>query len=109
MFILDNLLLVCVVEEVFFRGFIQDQIKKLFLYKQYNPRISSVLAIIISAIYFGFAHYHSGVIMIILAAIAGVGYGFVFNRSGRIESAILTHFGLNFIHFLFFTYPALAK
>lgn len=109
LYILDNLLLVSVVEEVFFRGFIQQNLKKLFIHIKCNSQISSIFAILISAIYFGFAHYHSGIIMIILAAVAGIGYGYVFKKTNRLESAILTHFTVNFIHFIFFTYPALAK
>ena len=38
----------------------------------------------------------------------GLGYGWVYLRTERIEASILTHFLLNCIHFVFFTYPALA-
>ncbi len=109
LFILNNLLLVSLVEEVFFRGFIQAQLKKIFLSTRLNAKLGPYLAILISSAYFGFAHFHSGLIMIVLAAVAGIGYGYVYNRSGKLESAILTHFGINIIHFIFFTYPSLVK
>jgi len=40
--------------------------------------------------------------------VAGIGYGWAYRRTGRIEASILTHFSLNSLHFLLFTYPALA-
>ena len=43
-----------------------------------------------------------------LAAIAGLGYGWAMRRTGRLEAAVLTHFGLNLVHLLLFSYPALA-
>jgi membrane protease YdiL (CAAX protease family) len=42
-----------------------------------------------------------------LATVAGIGYGYAYYQSGRIETAILTHFLLNAAHAVFFTYPAL--
>lgn len=100
-----NLLFVCVAEEGFFRGFIQ---KYLCLALQ-NIKYGNLLAISITSILFGLAHYAGGVLYILLAFIAGLGYGFIYFRTKRIESSIITHFLLNLIHFLFFTYPALAS
>jgi hypothetical protein len=40
--------------------------------------------------------------------LAGLGYALAFRASGRIEMAILAHFGLNAVHFLLLTYPNLA-
>lgn len=31
-----------------------------------------------------------------------------YQRTGRVEAAILTHFAVNATHFLLFTYPTLA-
>jgi hypothetical protein len=45
---------------------------------------------------------------IVLATIAGVGYGWIFWRTNRIEASILTHFLVNTTHILCFTYPARA-
>jgi membrane protease YdiL (CAAX protease family) len=45
---------------------------------------------------------------VLLATIAGTGYGLAYQRSGRVEMAILTHFAVNATHFLLFTYPALG-
>jgi len=54
------------------------------------------------------AHYMGGNNYILLATVAGVGYGWVYRHTGRIEASILTHFSLNSLHLLLFTYPALA-
>jgi hypothetical protein len=44
-----------------------------------------------------------------LATIAGLGYGWIYQRTGRIEASILTHFALNAVHFFAFSYPALQR
>ena len=43
--------------------------------------------------------------MVIFAFIAGIGYGYAYQKSWKIETAILVHFGVNITHFIFFTYP----
>ncbi len=99
-----NLLFVCVAEEAFFRGFIQ---KYLTLTLKSIP-YSTYVAIGCAAILFGLAHYKGGIQYMFLATVAGVGYGWAYFKTKKIEAAILTHFLLNLIHFLFFTYPALT-
>lgn len=99
-----NLFFVCLAEEAFFRGFIQKSLCDMFQHRRYGY----VIAIIISSILFGVAHFQGGTRYIILATVAGVGYGWNYWRTQRIEASILTHFFLNLIHFLFFTYPALS-
>ncbi|HQS84875.1 MAG: hypothetical protein B7Y25_08255 [Alphaproteobacteria bacterium 16-39-46] len=100
---LTNLLFVCVAEEAFFRGFVQ---RNLFIFLE-NTAFRSFGAIVIAGLVFGGFHYYGGVQYMILSAIAGMGYGWIYQTTGRIEASILTHFSLNLIHFLCFTYPAL--
>jgi len=100
-----NLLFVCLAEEGFFRGFIQ---KYLCLTLQ-RFSYGNAIAIIFSSILFGLSHFMGGTRYVILATIAGIGYGWIYWRTQRIEASILTHFSLNMVHFLFFTYPALAN
>lgn len=95
-----NLLFVCVAEEAFFRGFLQRELAELIPHRQ-----SKVIALIVVAGLFGVAHIAGGVNYMLLATVAGLGYGYVFYRTDRIEAAILTHFILNAGHFLLFTYP----
>ena len=44
----------------------------------------------------------------LLAGLAGAGYAMVFQRTARLEMAALTHFTVNAVHFLLFTYPAVG-
>ena len=61
----------------------------------------------LASILFGLAHAPAGWQWMLLAGLAGVGYGLAY-RFGGLGAAIATHFGLNVLHFLFFTYPMLA-
>lgn len=99
-----NLLFTCMVEEAFFRGFIQ----KYLMQGLSKIRYGDVLAIAIAAVLFGLKHYVGGSKYVLLATVAGVGYGWAYRHTGRIEASILTHFSLNSLHFLLFTYPALV-
>jgi membrane protease YdiL (CAAX protease family) len=95
-----NLLFTCISEEMLFRGFIQKHLMRLT-----NKSLHQIIIVIFVGILFGAAHYTGGATYAIVASIAGIGYGFAYYRTGKIESAILTHFLLNSVHFLFFTYP----
>lgn len=99
-----NLLFVCLAEEAFFRGFIQKYLCAVLQRFSYG----NLVAIVIASLLFGLAHYAGGVRYMILAAFAGMGYGWIYFRTKRIEASIISHFSLNLVHFLFFTYPALA-
>jgi len=96
----SNLIFTCIAEEMFFRGFIQKHLLPL------SPNYGYQIAIVIFVgALFGCAHLGAGMNYVILASVAGIGYGYSYFKTGRIESAILTHFFLNSSHFLFFTYP----
>lgn len=99
--LITNLLFVSAAEESFFRGLIQKNLVLLFK----NFVGGKFLAIILSALLFGLAHHSLGIIFSIWAFAAGVGYGWIYQQTNRIEASILTHFSLNLIHFLLFTYP----
>ncbi len=100
-FIGSNLLFTCITEEAFFRGFMQQKLSVAMARWKSGPYV----ALIIAAILFGIAHMRGGPVLIVLASIAGVGYGYAYLKSGRIEAAILAHVGLNALHFVAFTYP----
>lgn len=99
-----NLLMTCLSEEAFFRGFIQREVHRLLAHRSH----ADAIAIGVGALTFGAAHLGGGVTYALLATIAGTGYGYVYARTGRIEMAMLTHFALNATHFLLFTYPRVA-
>lgn len=99
-----NLFFTCIAEEAFFRGFIQQYLMQGLSGKPGGTAI----ALSITAVLFGLAHLPGGIDYVMLATVAGIGYGWSYYRTGHIEAAILTHFTLNALHFLLFTYPVLA-
>jgi len=98
LFALNNILLTCVIEEVFFRGFIQNKLTKLF---------SPIVGFIVASLLFGIAHFSGGLGYVLIATLAGFLYGFVYLSTGKIWYAILIHFCLNMVHLYVFTYPLL--
>lgn len=100
-----NLFFTCIAEEAFFRGFIQ---KHLLLVLS-DSRSGTVIALFGASILFGLAHWTGGIHYVLLATMAGMGYGLAYHRTQHIEASILTHFLLNSLHFLLFTYPVLAS
>lgn len=101
---LNNLILVCIAEEAFFRGYIQKYLSS-FCARYQFPKLCALIA---ASLLFGFRHLAGGLPFVGLSAIAGLFYGSAYMKTGRIEASIITHFGLNLIHFLFFSYPFLA-
>ena len=100
----SNLLFTCTAEEALFRGVIQRRLQAGSVWGDVSPK--GIAGLVIAAIVFGAAHYAGGVWSMVLAAIAGVGYGWMFWRTNRIEASILAHFLVNTTHILCFTYPA---
>jgi len=100
-----NLGFTCMAEEAIFRGFLQAQLQRLWQHRSGGPW----LALGVAAVLFGLAHAAGGATYVALATVAGFGYGWVYQRTQRIEASILTHFALNTVHFLCFTYPALQR
>jgi membrane protease YdiL (CAAX protease family) len=100
-----NLGFTCVAEEAIFRGFIQAQLARAWAQRDGGPG----WALVVAAGLFGLAHAAGGPAYVALATAAGVGYGWIYRKTSRIEASILTHFALNTVHFLAFTYPALQR
>lgn len=100
-----NLLFVCTAEEALFRGFVQGGLRREWA----NVRGGKWLALAAGAVAFGLAHAAGGWRYVALATIAGAGYGWVYERTQRVEASVLAHWALNALHFFLFTYPALAR
>jgi membrane protease YdiL (CAAX protease family) len=98
LFALNNLLLTCIIEEVFFRGFIQQKLTSLI-----NP----LAGLILTSLLFGIVHFSGGFHYVILTTLAGFLYGLIYLNTGKIWHAILLHFSFNMIHLVLFTYPLL--
>jgi membrane protease YdiL (CAAX protease family) len=99
----NNLLLVTVVEEALFRGYVQGGLSRRWKHLPYGGH----LALLTASLLFGLAHWGAGWEWVVLASVAGTGYGLAY-RFGGLAAAIATHFGLNLLHFGLFTYPMLA-
>lgn len=104
-FLLVNLLTTCVAEEAFFRALLQRRLSAVLTRRGW--RYGGWIAVGAAALLFGLAHAAGGVALMAFTTLAGIGYGLAYWRSGRIEAAILTHFAVNAVHFVLFTYPAL--
>lgn len=102
LFIGVNLLCTVVAEEAFFRSLLQARLAAALARWPWG----AWLAVMSSALLFGAAHLGGGLRYGILAGVAGLGYACAYQRTQRIEAAILVHIALNAVHFICFTYPA---
>lgn len=101
---IHNLAFVCVIEELLFRNYLFEGLGRWFKKNGY-PIVYTTL---ISSILFGLNHFRSGAALVLLATIAGAVYAWAYKKSG-IVAAILSHFGVNLIHFLLFSYPSIQR
>ncbi|GAA5236547.1 CPBP family intramembrane metalloprotease [Verticiella sediminum] len=95
----NNLLLVCVTEELLFRGYLQGA-----WMRRWPTR--PVVPVLLSAAVFGLAHAGGGWAWAMLGGLAGLGYGWAFLRGG-LAASVAVHFLVNLAHFAGWTYPAL--
>jgi membrane protease YdiL (CAAX protease family) len=100
---LNNLFFVCVAEESLFRGLIQCRLMKLVT----QSSRWKWLPLATSSVLFGLDHYEGGLTYILLAAIAGLFYGYTYLKTNKIETSICVHFCFNLTHFVFFSYPSM--
>lgn len=106
-FIACNLLLTCVAEEALFRGVLQRPLRDWLTQRGSSAQSAAWLAIGLVSVSFGLAHLAGGWAYACVAAVASIGYGWAYQRSGRLEVAVLTHFAVNLLHFGLLTYPML--
>ncbi len=94
-------------EEAVFRGVVQTWIARWLTGAEVAQ--APLIAMTVAGLLFGIAHIAGGPAYVLLATVAGLGYGWVYASTRSIGASIAAHTGLNIIHFLFFTYPALAR
>lgn len=99
-----NLLLVCLTEEALFRGYLQEALSRRFAERANGE----AFAVGIAAGLFEIARAARGAAYVIVAGLAGVGYGLAY-RAGGLHASILAHFSLDPSHSTLFTYPMLAS
>jgi uncharacterized protein len=92
-------------EEAVFRHVIQGGLQS-WLGNTERARWTAMLA---AGALFGLAHVGGGWTYVALATLAGIGYGWIYAVSGSLVAAVLAHTGLNLLHLLLFSYPALQR
>ena len=103
---ITNLFLVTIPEEAFFRGFLQKEIRNAIPNKFSAPFSIFIVALMFAIIHFAFMPSYE---YISITFLAGIIYGTIYEISKSVESAIICHFLVNLLHFLFFTYPMLQE
>lgn len=98
-FLLANLLQTCLVEEAFFRGYLQ---------KTLIARFGATAGIAGASVLFGLAHAGGGPVLILFAGLLGLACGLIHWAGGRLAYAVGLHFLFNCLHLLLFTYPLAA-
>lgn len=96
-----NIVLTVVAEEALFRGFIQRELERAWQAYRYG----AAAALLLSALLFGAAHLGGGPVYAVLATLAGLLYGALWQSSRTLLWPILAHATLNAAHFLLFTWP----
>ncbi|OGR51129.1 MAG: hypothetical protein A2034_03460, partial [Elusimicrobia bacterium GWA2_38_7] len=93
--ILGIYFLVAIPEELLFRGLIQN-----LLFKSFNGKVPWFLVLSTASIIFGFSHWNNftpaDIRYVFLASLAGLGYGFVYFKTGKTTISALVHCGVNF-------------
>jgi membrane protease YdiL (CAAX protease family) len=103
--LLSNFFFTCIPQEGFYRGFVQTTLCTYFK----NIKLGKILALILSSLIFTATHIYwsPNFQLLLFVFLAGLIYGTVYLISKRIESSIISHFILNFIHMTFFSYHAM--
>lgn len=104
--LIGNLFFTVIPEECFFRGFLQEEVRRA-IKSRLAPFFSMFLvSIVFAAAHIFFIHNFSYIAIAFLASFA---YGLIYHITKSIESSIFCHYLLNVIHFIFFTYPILSS
>lgn len=99
----QNLLFVCIPEEVFFRGFFQQELEQVFDFKPLGVGFAIITtSILFTLLHIGWSPNFSAIGLIFCTNLF---YGVLYHWAQAIEASILCHFSFNIIHFLFFSYP----
>ena len=98
-----NLVFVCILEESFFRGILQNALIRGF--DRIRLRYAAALGIVTAAVLFGVAHFAGGATYVGLAAVAGISYGTAYYLTQRLHYAVLIHFMVNAVHQIGFAAP----
>lgn len=99
-------LIAVLAEEGFYRAFLQRLIADYT--KGFLGKYSEIIALLFASALFGLSHYKMGFIHAALCSVAGFLFGYGLTKSKRVEACMVTHFTLNMLHLILFTYPNAA-
>lgn len=91
-----NLGVTALAEELLFRALLQGALV---------ARLGAARGIALTALLFGLAHAPFSIGFAVVATVAGLGYGWLLQLSGRLWPAVLLHGAVNLAHFLLLSYP----
>ncbi len=88
--ILGKSLMVALPEEVLFRGLLQN-----LMVRAVPTARGRVTALLVTSVLFGFSHLNNRPLFdwryVTIASVAGIAYGIVYNRTGKVTAAAITH------------------
>ncbi|NGX39844.1 MAG: hypothetical protein KR126chlam1_01178 [Chlamydiae bacterium] len=107
-FAINNLILVSVIEEAFWRGFFQ---RELFRWFGGRSLLAGSGAVVLTSLAFAALHWWwaPSIPFLGLVFVASLIYGSIYQITKAIEASIFCHWLFNLTHFLFFTYPVLQN
>jgi membrane protease YdiL (CAAX protease family) len=100
-FLVYNLVFVCLLAESFFRGILQTALIKA-LGRLWQPPLAALFGVLSASVLFGLAHIAGGPAYMLLAALVGISYGAAYYLTGRLSMAGWVHFAVNAGHRLAF-------
>ena len=102
--LLLNLFLLCFTDEIIFRQVLQNWLHQIIQIK--FGGVSKWLPILLVSLIYSLFHLEYGLIMVLFTLFVGTAYGYIYQKSGKIEAAILVHFALSLTFCLVITFLA---
>jgi membrane protease YdiL (CAAX protease family) len=100
-FLAINLLITCFSEETFYRLVVQRPSEKAFA----NKVFGRIFGVMIAATFFTLTHLSGQPQVLAVMVIAGTLYAITYALTRSVSAAVVTHFSVNALHFIFLSYP----
>lgn len=100
--LLATVFLLSFTEEIIYRQLLQNWLHQIIEIR--SKAVASWLPIVVISISYGAFHTQNGINFAILTFFMGAAYGYIYQKSGKIEVAILVHFALRLTFGLILTF-----
>lgn len=87
-----SLIIICFTEEILYRLILQNWCYQVL--RGYSRSLASWLAIVVVSLIYALFHIELGPLVVVIYFFIGSAYGYVYQKSGKIEVAILVHFAV---------------